>query len=615
MLLKVENICKSFGGNQALSNASFALESGQIHALVGANGAGKSTLSNVITGRIIPDSGRIFLNDSSMNFRSPRDAISKGIAMVTQQLSLVPDLSVAENIFLPELARKGRFRHKDLVRRTKEILRLFKGIDPDIATRHVNTLPTAHHQIVEIAKALAQDAKIIIFDEPTTRLTPHEVENLFEIMRSLADSGRGLVFVSHRMEEIFTIADTVTVLLGGKNTAMGEPLEKMSQAQLIRKMIGRDLAGDIYPERCFDNTKPEPVLEVRGLTSNTGVQDVSFTLHKGEILGLAGLVGAGRSEVARTLFGLDKMVAGEIKINGTPFIPSKPACAMERGMSLLPEDRTIQGMIKDFSVFENTALSSLVLSKSLMLPKSLWRKTVSRLLSLMRLETGCWEDNILTLSGGMQQKAIIARSLLIEPQVLIVDEPTQGVDIGTRSEIYALLSQMAAQGLAILFISSDFEEVLGVSDRVLVLNEGKIAADVSAELLDKEKMTMFAVPRSSSDNTHRLLTQMSSRYGGDAFWVYVDNNYLYCFNKVAAGREISTGFSAGQVSPVAQTCLSWADRSKEGVWQTTDQMASIIVPVTSKQGHHMGWIGLCVGQDCPDRPEPETITQMVAQTY
>ena len=406
MLLKVENICKSFGGNQALSHASFALESGQIHALVGANGAGKSTLSNVITGRIIPDSGRIFLNDAPMSLRSPRDAISQGIAMVTQQLSLVPDLSVAENIFLPELARKGRFRHKDLVRRTKEILHLFKGIDPDIATQHVNTLPTAHHQIVEIAKALAQDAKIIIFDEPTTRLTPHEVENLFEIMRSLADSGRGLVFVSHRMEEIFTIADTVTVLLGGKNTAMAERLDKMSQAELIRKMIGRDLAGDIYPERCFDNNEPAPVLEVSGLTSNTGVQDVSFSLHKGEILGLAGLVGAGRSEVARTLFGLDRMLAGEIKINGTAFVPSTPACAMKRGMSLLPEDRTIQGMIKDFSVFENTALSSLVLSKSLMLPQSTWRKTVSRLLTLMRLDAGCWEDNILTLSAGCSKRRL-----------------------------------------------------------------------------------------------------------------------------------------------------------------------------------------------------------------
>lgn len=619
MLLRVVGVSKRFGGVQALKDVSFELEAGEIHALVGANGAGKSTLSKVIMGHIQPDTAQIELMGRPVRFHTPKDAITHGIAMVTQQLSLALDLTVAENIMLPELGRPGRYRTGAVTQRAAHFLHTIADRGTISLHAPVGDLSTSHRQIVEIAKALALEAKIIFFDEPTASLTPYEVDRLFDIMTGLAEAQKGLVFVSHRMEEIYTISDRITVLRDGANAGPPARTEDLTQPELVRRMIGRDLGADVYRRQERQAVAPnaagagggKPILEVMDLAVFPAVKGISFQLRPGEILGLAGLVGSGRTTVARSLFGLETIQGGEIKLDGAPYYPRNPGQALERGVVLIPEDRQKQGLIPDFSVRENARLSLMARQRSPLVSRSREQDALMALFDALSLPRSYLETNVLALSGGMQQKVVLMRGLLMEPRVLVVDEPTQGVDIGTRSEIYGLLRKLAGEGLAVLFISSDFEEVLGASDRVAVMAEGRLAADIESQWLDEEKLTMFAAPRSSASTTHRILTDLNQRYGASAFWVYVDDDRVYCFNKVDEGCAVETGFGAGKVCSLDQTRIPKALQETRPVWIDEQGVRSLLIPITSQRGQSMGCLGISAACDQSGLPGPEELTDWV----
>ena len=603
MYLTATNVHKRFGGAVALNGVSLALERKEVHALVGANGAGKSTLARIIAGHLKPDKADICIEGKPVHIRNPREAINLGVTMVTQQLSLAPHLTVAENIMLTELCRPGPWRTKKIYERADALLsRLIPPGTVNLRAQ-AGTLNNAHRQMVEIAKALAQNSQIIIFDEPTSSLTPTEVARLFEVMRGLTAEGKGLVFVSHRLEEIFSITDKITVLRDGVNICESVPTASLNQAELIRLMIGREL-GDVFHQRQrpaadsagnADAPAGDVVLEVERLAAPPLVKDVSFALHRGEILGLAGLVGAGRTQTARVLFGLKRPFGGSIKIMGKPYQPKCPADAYACGLAMIPEDRKNQGVIPDFLVRENIKLSHMsVKSRVLTGYGALFDKVLS-LTGLLKLPRTHLDKGILQLSGGQQQKALISRVLLMDPGILIVDEPTQGVDIGTRSDIYEILKGLADKGFSILFISSDFEEILGVCDRIVVLTEGRVAADVPAHLLDEEKLTMFAAPRTSAENTHRMLVDLTGRFAdAAAYWIYVDRGSVYCFNLREGQRAPGLGFAAGQVIPLEQTCLAGFEPSDQAQEVSGRDLVSLLAPIHNHRGQNMGYIGISV---------------------
>ena len=601
MYLTAKNVHKRFGGSIALNGVSLSLARREIHALVGANGAGKSTLARIIAGHLKPDKAEISIDDKSVLIRNPREAINLGVTMVTQQLSLAPHLTVAENIMLTELCRPGPWRSREIYEKADALLgRLIPQGTVDLRAP-AGSLNTAHRQMVEIAKALAQNSQIIIFDEPTSALTPTEVARLFEVMRSLTEEGKGLVFVSHRLEEIFSITDRVTVLRDGVNICESVPTASLNQAELIRLMIGREL-GDVFHQR--QNPAPadvdetgepagEIVLQVERLSSPPLVKDVSFSLHKGEILGLAGLVGAGRTQTARVLFGLGRLAGGSITVMGKPYQPKRPADAYASGLAMIPEDRKNQGVIPDFLVRENIKLSYMSVKSRILTGYNALTDKVLRLTDLLKLPRTHLDKGILQLSGGQQQKALISRVLLMDPGILIVDEPTQGVDIGTRSDIYEILKDLADKGYSILFISSDFEEILGVCDRIVVLTEGRVAANVPAHLLDEEKLTMFAAPRTSAENTHRMLVELTAKFAeAAAYWIYIDRGSVYCFNLSEGQRIPGLGFAAGQVIPLGQTCLHEFTPSNQVQEVSDDGLTSLLVPIHNHRMQNMGYIGM-----------------------
>ncbi len=619
MLLRVSGVYKRFGGVQALRDVSFELKAGEVHALVGANGAGKSTLSKVIMGHIQPDAANIELMGRPVRFATPKEAIEKGIAMVTQQLSLALDLSVAENIMLPELGRPGRYRTAAVNDRAAHFLYAIADRGTIPLHEPVGNLSTSHRQIVEIAKALALEAKIIFFDEPTASLTPYEVDRLFDIMTGLAEAQKGLVFVSHRLEEIYTISDRITVLRDGANVGQPARAADLSQSELVRRMIGRDLGSDVYrqeehrtaPGSAAHKNCDRPLLEVIDLVVPSAVKGISFELRAGEIAGLAGLVGAGRTTTARALFGLEKTGSGKFLIDGAPYHPRNPGDALERGLVLIPEDRQKQGLIQDFSVRENATLSRMARQRSPLVSPRHYLDSLMPLVEALSLRSDYLESNVLSLSGGMQQKVVLMRGLLMEPRILVVDEPTQGVDIGTRSEIYGLLRRLAGEGLAVLFISSDFGEVLGATDRVMVMAEGRLVADLESRWLDEEKLTMFAAPRSSSSTTHRILTALTGRFGMTAYWVYVDEDRVYCFNKVGDADGAETGFGAGEVCSLEQTRIPKALLEKSPVWNDDQGVRSLLIPITGQRGQSMGCLGLSAAPGQTALPDAEEVTEWV----
>jgi rhamnose transport system ATP-binding protein len=496
-LLQAVGISKSYAGVEALKGVSFELSEGEVHALVGENGAGKSTLIKVITGAVAPDSGTLQVGGRLVPHNSPAVARSLGIAAVYQQPALFPDLTVAENIAL-SLEGGGAWRRIDWTarrRRARELMeRTGAAIDPD---RAVHTLSMPEQQIVEIAKAIGASARILIFDEPTSSLTANEVERLFRVIAALRSGGAGIVYISHRLEEVTSIADRVTVLRDGK-TVDPRPMCQTDRAGLIRMMVGRDVQA-IFPKRELE--LGEPLLEVRRLHSReAGIHDVSLTVRAGEILGLAGLVGSGRTQLAETLFGLTPADSGEILLAGQAVRIPSPSAAIRHRIAYLPEDRRQHGVVLEMAVAANASLANLsAVSRGGMVDDGAERRLARSFVERLHIKTPSLYAETGSLSGGNQQKVALARWLAIDPRVLILDEPTQGVDIGSKSEIHEMMVDLAAQGMAIIMISSELPEILGMSDRIAVMHEGTITAILGRGEATQERVLAAALGQADAE--------------------------------------------------------------------------------------------------------------------
>jgi ABC-type sugar transport system ATPase subunit len=607
VLLEARDITKSFAGTKALAGADFALRRFEVHGLLGANGAGKSTLSRVITGHLPRDGGTLVYKGRPLDPRSPREALEAGITMVMQETSLAPDMTVLDNIFLPELGRPGRLSYAAMRRRAAEILDELGHADDLSPDAEVRNLSAAQRQLVEIAKALALNSDLIIFDEPTASLSPGEVERLFEIIIKLRDAGRALGFVSHRLEEVFALTDRVTVIREGRTVAKSVDTAALSQSELIRLMVGREI-GAIYTSRHdIAPHRGEAVLEVKNLRLPPLVKDVSFALHRGEILGLGGLVGAGRSETVEAIFGLRRTTGGTMRLEGRRFAPRSPTDAIRAGIGFIAEDRRSQSIVPDFTVRENLMLAHLGAHRGFGLGYRRRQAKVEALMARLDLPADrLLDDSLLNFSGGMQQKVIIARWLLLDPKILILDEPTKGVDIGTRSSIYAILRDIASRGVAVLVVSSEFQELIGLTERIVVISDGLSIASVPSALLDEEKLTLFAAPRSSMERNLALLHGLAQNHGGAAFWAVVDESRVFCLHSAVSHRDADPGFVAGATLPFAETRINAAllSRSAEFVREPGNGLASLVVQVTSPRGHDLGTIGIVLppGRDLPDAP-------------
>jgi rhamnose transport system ATP-binding protein len=496
-LLVVGHAAKSFGSVQALVDASIELYAGEAHGLVGENGAGKSTLVKVLAGVYRPDSGRVLLDGDEVRLAGPADARAAGIAVIYQEPTLFPDLSVAENIFMGRqpLSRGRRIDTRELRRRVEALMeRLGVPLDP---SRPARGLSIADQQIVEIAKALSFQARVIVMDEPTAALSGAEVERLFSVARALRAQGTAVLFISHRLDEIFALCQRVTVMRDGRQVFTG-PLDGLTRDDLVRRMVGRELSA-MFPKQAA--TRGDVALSVRRLTREGVFTDVSFDVRHGEIVGLAGLVGAGRSEVARAVFGIDRRDAGEVVIEGRRLPPASPTAAMAAGMGYVPEDRRAQGLVMDLSIARNTSLASLGrLRHGLFIRSADERRLAADWAARLRLKLARLSDPASALSGGNQQKLVLAKWLSRHPSVLIVDEPTRGIDVATKAEVHRLLSDLAGQGVAILMISSELPEILGMADRVLVMHEGRLSAELPRDQATEERV-MFAATGSSAPET------------------------------------------------------------------------------------------------------------------
>ena len=598
-LLEARDISKNFGQTRALAGAGLSLRAGRTHALLGANGAGKSTLSRVISGHINRDGGEIDYRGQPLLARSPREALDAGIAMVMQETSLAPDLSVLENIFLPELRKPGRLSRSAMRRRAGEILADLGHQDSLSLEREARDLSAAQRQLVEIAKALALNANLIIFDEPTASLSPSEVERLFDVISRLEKAGRAIVFVSHRLEEVFAISHEITVMREGRTVAASRLTSSLNQTELVRLMVGRDL-GAIYASAAPSADPGPPVLSVSRLRAPPAVRDVSFDLRRGEILGLGGLIGAGRSETVEALFGLRPRAGGQVLLDGKPFSPRNPAQAIRAGIGFVAEDRRRQSIVPDLSVRENLLLGHLGAHRGFGLGYGRLDAKIDGLMARLELSADRLGDsNLLNFSGGMQQKIIIARWLLLEPKVLILDEPTKGVDIATRASIYAVLRELASTGTAILVISSEFEELLGLADRVVVISDGASIADVPSYVLDEEKLTLLAAPRSSMERNRRVLQELASENDGAAFWAILDEERVFCLNAACVNPKADPGLSAGATPRFGETPIAAALRARSDAFVSDPRNGSqcLLVDVTSHRGHELGSIGLVVPSD------------------
>ena len=472
--LQLHRVVKSFGPVVALRSGSLTLERGSIHALIGENGAGKSTLVKIVAGLYRRDAGEFLLDGEPVDFTSTAQSKAAGIAVIYQEPTLFPDLSVTENIFMGRqpTGALGRIDRKAMRAEAVEIFeRLGVALDPDRVTEG---LSIADQQIIEIAKAISLDARVLIMDEPTAALSGVEVERLFAVARSLRDEGRALLFISHRFDEVFDLCDTVTVMRDGSyidTTAIVDT----TVDDLVRQMVGRDVT-ELFPK--LPAEVGDVVLEVEGLTRKGVFRDISFTVRSGEIVGLAGLVGAGRSEVARAIFGVDVYESGSVRLAGRALPKGNPRLATTRGIALVPEDRRKQGLVLDDGVSRNITLAiRSKLAKWGLLWTGRENEAAAVWASRLEVKTAALDAEAGTLSGGNQQKVVLGKWLATEPKVLIVDEPTRGIDVGTKAEVHRLLSQLAQQGLAILMISSELPEVLGMADRVLVMREGRLTGE------------------------------------------------------------------------------------------------------------------------------------------
>ncbi|AWB91457.1 sugar ABC transporter ATP-binding protein [Aeromicrobium chenweiae] len=473
--LQLEQVRKSFGPVVALRSGSLTVHSGSIHALVGENGAGKSTLVKIIAGLYQRDGGEFLLHGKSVDFSSTAASKDAGIAVIYQEPTLFPDLSVTENLFMGRQPL-GAGRRIDRKAMHAEARSLFKRLGVNLDPRRLaEGLSIADQQIIEIAKAISLDASVLIMDEPTAALSGVEVDRLFAVARSLRDEGRALVFISHRFEEVFALCDMVTVMRDGEYIST-DPIAETTSAQIVAKMVGREVS-DLFPKT--PASIGAPVLQVSNLERAGVFHDVSFEVRSGEIVALAGLVGAGRSEIARAVFGVDPYDSGTVVLGGTKVPARNPRAAIRLGMGFVPEDRRQQGLVVDASVAHNVAaVIRGKLAKLGLITRAAENRAAGPWSGRLEVKTNALSMNAATMSGGNQQKVVIAKWLATDPKLLIIDEPTRGIDVGTKSEVHRLISELAGQGMAILMISSELPEVLGMADRVLVVNEGRITADI-----------------------------------------------------------------------------------------------------------------------------------------
>ena len=492
---ELRGISKRFAATQALDDVSLDLVAGEVHALVGENGAGKSTLVKILAGVHQPDSGTIALDGQPTQINGPAHARSLGIAVVHQEPRLFPDLTVAENVFIGHApARRLGILDWGATRRAAKAL--FEELDVRLDVgAPVRGLSMADQQLIEIAKSLSVEARVLILDEPTASLSAHEVERLFTIVRNLRARGVAVLFVSHRLDEVFELCDRATVFRDGKHVITTATSE-LTTADLVRHMVGRSVS--LFPK--VDTPIGEVLLEVDGLTREGVFRDVTFAVRHGEIVGLAGLVGAGRTEVARVLFGIDQRDAGEVRLDGTAVGFASPSAAMDAGIAYLPEDRHQEGLVLDFSIAQNVTLPILPRLFPRFLVSAAKERGVAReYTDQFNVKMTGVEQMVGALSGGNQQKVVLAKWLASKPQLLILDEPTRGIDIGAKVEVHRIISELAASGLGIILISSDLPEVLAMSDRIIVLHEGRITAEIARTDATEERVMFAATGNLSAD--------------------------------------------------------------------------------------------------------------------
>ena len=486
-ILKIEGVTKVYPGVCALNDVSFEVKKGQVHALMGENGAGKSTLIKVISGAIHPEKGSIWIDGKSYEHLTPARAMELGIGVIYQEFNNVPSLSVTQNVFLGKRVG-GRFMFdlKEMRRRTKEI---FESLGVSIPVdAMVGNLSVAQQQIVEIARALSQNIKVLIMDEPSATLAIAEVRRLFDIILKLKKQGVTTIYISHRMEEVFELADSITILRDGCHVKTC-PMEGMTRKEIIRAMVGRELVED-YPSR--STQIGPPVLEVEHLTGN-GDTDISLTLHKGEVLGLAGLVGAGRTELAKVIYGVTHKESGTIKLKGEPVDFRAPRDALNAGVGYISENRKTEGVFLDFPISWNITISALRrYSKLSFTNKAALENVVKSMSDRFRIKAPTMEQLVRNLSGGNQQKVALAKVLALDTDVVIFDEPTRGIDVGVKQEIYQIINEMVERGISIIMISSEMEELIGMSDRIVVLHEGRITGELEKKDFDQQKILEYA---------------------------------------------------------------------------------------------------------------------------
>ncbi|MGB5847411.1 MAG: sugar ABC transporter ATP-binding protein [Ignavibacteriaceae bacterium] len=490
IILRMQKVCKTFPGVTALDNVGFELQKGEVHVLLGENGAGKSTLVKILSGAHEITSGEIFLNDNKINIKSPKQSLKYGISVIYQEFNLVPQLTVAENIFLgrEDTIKFGVINQKNITESSQKILNNL-GVQID-ASSLVKDLGVAQQQMVEVAKALSIKSSILIMDEPTSALTENEIKELFVTIKRLKSQGVSIIYISHRLEELFEICDRVTVLRDGNYVGTRE-IGNTSKSELIRMMVNRDLKKQ-YPKL---NAKiGEEVLRVENLNQKDRLQKISFSLHSGEILGISGLLGSGRTELARAISGLDKFDSGKIYIKGNLEKIRSTRKAISLGIGFLTEDRKSQGLILNLSIKENISLPSLDrLSRNGIINSKKEGSAVKKYIKELRIKTPGPDQKVMCLSGGNQQKVVLAKWLCSKADIFIFDEPTRGIDVGSKVEIYNLMNQLVSEGVAILMISSELPEILGMTDRIIVMNKNRISGIFNTVDATEEKIMNYAL--------------------------------------------------------------------------------------------------------------------------
>jgi len=488
VLLEMQGIGKTFPGVRALEGVQLTVKEGQVHALLGENGAGKSTLIKILSGAYRKDEGQILFEGQPVEIRDPHDAQALGISTIYQEFNLAHDLTVAENVFLGHLPTKGgRVDWSTVKARTREILDTL-GVELSVDAP-ISSLSIAEQQLVEIAKALNRKTRILIMDEPSALLGEKDLANLFRVVRSLQAQGIGIIYISHRLREIFELADEVTVLKDGRYVATRK-VSEVTMDDLVKLMIGRDLK-DVYPKRTVE--QGDVLLEVSNLSQSKLLRDISFQLHAGEIVGFAGIVGSGRTELARAIFGADPS-SGEMRIAGKLYKPHSPAAAIRNGVALVTEDRKAQGLFLQLSVRINTTISGLRrLTRLGVINFGKELTLVKRMIQELRIKTPTPSFLVVNMSGGNQQKVVLARWLSVGTRIFMMDEPTRGIDVGSKSEIYQIMDELTKQGVGIIMISSELPEVLGMSDRIMVMRQGRIVKELSRAEASEETIMQYAV--------------------------------------------------------------------------------------------------------------------------